>query len=279
MSKAELINSEYGWMLEARRLIWELGDSTVYPGENGAYLEGGGSGMCELPTEFFTHALMDADISTDEGLARFAGEYGLPFHPFRFETRRWKRITQSEADAIAYTNSLNTSPESYDHTARVSCAEARLALEAMRRASQALQDFVTTGQGDDAALNDFVNVCSGRITGLQGVQRVSDLLGAQWVIPGATSLFDDMGYHVTETTLTNAVANQMLETCGAEEPWHICNHCGRAYKYQASTQPRKSSFKPKTNRKQGGRLYCSDVCRAAKNDTEGNAVKREARMK
>lgn len=256
------------------------------------------SAINELPQEFYLHELMDIDPADDKAIEAFAREWGMPYHPVRYCNIRLESLlmleaankqvhdrifkdeehapyrsvdaflgdTEEAAHHLAWKErqSMQDSTEKYIHNepfgACVSFSEAAAALVFLQRASNCLVRFLggeplpvadkavlySMAQCTEYPFEVYFNGCANY------ENEFSSTIGG-----------------IPAFSITNAIANQIIETAKDSTPFRRCAWCGRSFKYRRS-----STTKPaKTTRKQSSSIYCCQKCYQSMKDYRNGDIK------
>lgn len=232
-------------MLAAQRISWPVAPPLRFEHEEIEYLgipmsKDRGLWFCDfLPTEFFSHQLMEIDAEDTEGIINFATEFGFLFHPARYGRCNLCRDFDSsceEARVEELERLIAASPSNlmrYGILSYISIKEMKAAIEDLQADIGEL--FRCISKSDTGPMLDFVNVGSCNpflITSNPKHMRVTG-------------------------SLTNAVCNQIIDVVASDRPWKVCkcDKCGRIFKKPQGSSPSKTDKSPSTA------LYCSTRCR------------------
>ena len=237
---------------------WTCGDGYLYMGSYGGYLIAGSSTRRELPTEFFNHELISLNTQDLDEVSCFVEEWGMPFHPTRFGSIPYRALGSNAKDqidaAVDVTDALAELLIEQMLEIRtwatecvvISAAEAQLSLLHMQKAVFAIREIVVDGFSENEGYIELINASATR-------SGVISILGRH---QDHSIYIDDGSNMLSETTLTNAISNQVLGTISNPAPWQTCAYCGKPFKFQRDYSPREA----KTNRKQSQTKYCCNRC-------------------
>lgn len=213
-----------------------------------------------LPDEFFNHQIADLDTDDEEAVRSFVSEWGFPFSPQRIESELAFSLFLNDGkndaaeNAIAQTDSLlvrsfdlpigefpSAQETTYPGEAFViSVDEIRSTVNMIKKTRCLMFDYIKNPSNDNSfAFMDFL---------LASVQYPLGFLYRGEPCGATYSSLSERGF------LTQAIANQMVETINDEAPWHACVKCGKLFKRKQNIA-RKVSTK-----KQAYTAYCSIFC-------------------
>lgn len=216
-----------------------------------------------LPTEFFTHQLMDVDSNNDESVLRFVQEFGFPYSPLRNEPK-WpvyagisRDVINEHRKAVEATNKLEYFLTKAEDARRddgsstigslfsgmvISKREAAFTIRLMQSVSEFIQTSVIAGESsseDKSGLLQVVNF---------GACNPLYASGHSFVHR------EHSGGNLHEYgMLTSAICNQIIETLADDAPWRMCacEGCGKAFKRKQSTANGTHS---------NDSIYCCKLC-------------------
>lgn len=237
---------------------WICGDGFMSLNRHGSYFSAGSSMRNDLPIEFFNHELISLNTEDSYEVACFVEEWGMPFHPTRFGSMPYESLGSDVKDQIdAAVNETDIlaellidpmleAKECAKECIIISEVETLLSLLHMQRAVLAIREIIVDGFSENEGYIELVNASATSA----GVISIADKYQDH------TKYIDDGCNMLSETTLTNAISNQILGTVSNSAPWQICAYCGKPFKFQRDYSPRKA----KTVRKQSQTKYCCNRC-------------------
>ena len=274
--------------LDVYRRYWPCADGRgTLSGVDAVYTDtalGYESALNELPQEFYLHELMDIDTCDIDKVETFTRRWGMPYHPVRYcdlglasllmaeAAKKGASInvplgdTEEAAHGLAW-KERQTMPEGIEkdthsgpYGACVSLLEATYALEFMQRSVSCLMRFLSgeTLRPSDKTILYSIGQCA-----MYSFEIYFN--GDAWYGAAFSSAEDG----IPPFTLTNAIANQIIETAKDRTPYRRCAWCGRSFKYRRSD----ISKPAKTPRKQSSSLYCCQKCYQSMKDYRAEKIK------
>lgn len=224
------------------RVGWPVADGryTTYKGHCYA-TNSTGSFLDTLPVEFFSHQLMEVDVSDDENLLSFVSTYGIPRHPSRYriggmpwsETRYDDiEVAKGRTDSAAYAF-LDDDDDRYGWF------------------STSIEEVKFTIEDIQSDIRNMFKCLSGEVESYWSGKYINAGTAYPYVAHTGQRTFPDH-------SLTNAICNQVVNTIADEALWKLCacDGCGRLYKRH---QP-KTGISSKTGKNPSRSKYCSIKC-------------------
>lgn len=235
------------------RIGWPLAENELVVHEGSQFVVNGkGSSLDKLPVEFFSHQLMELDVSNTDKLLSFVSAYGIPRHPSRYgiggmplNGERFDDVqsAKEKTDLVQYViHDVNDQPYWFS----TSLEEVRLSLEDLQTD---IQDMFNWMQRNDESY------WSGRF--------INTGTAYPYTVHTGKRTFPDF-------SLTNAICNQVVETISDDALWKTCEceGCERPFKHH---QPKKGTS-AKTGKNPSRSKYCCIKCQ----NRQGARNKREA---
>lgn len=184
-----------------------------------------------LPTEFFSHQLLDVVANDVESVFSFVRDWGLPYSPLRYNRSCMCPEGFSVDDALSaidLTNDLGLDFSCTYAERLISVAEAVSTLDLMQRIVRQLHTVIRVEMdnvGTEGGFYSEEGFCS------DPINAVSCNSFAIASFPSSVS--HAKGY-VPLGMLTSAIANQMIEVLNDPSEWKICacEGCGRPFKHK-----------------------------------------------
>lgn len=220
-----------GWPLACDELAEYDGDLYVHNSRSSGNMD-------SLPVEFFSHQLMNVDVSNDASVLSFVTSYGIPKHPSRYGPGGnivWSHFDDIEREKKKTDSAFWETIDLYDGCWEiVTFEEVKLSIDDLQSAIREMFRCIR-GEVEDWGLANVIN--SGATNPV--------------VVHSGLLTFPDY-------SLTNAICNQVIETISDETEWKICNceGCGRIFKHH---QP-EDGFSAKTGKNPSRSLYCCRKC-------------------
>lgn len=211
-----------------------------------------------LPDGFFAHELLGCDASNTDSVAGFVFEWGFPFVfcDFRNDHEAWKARRDTKAAAKHRGSEILRLREKSEmddwafcsEPLAISLSEAALGIRRMQTWVELLFRCL---DGEELSRDENMALLN-----LNRAARPNTFLQFRCPEKGSYTYEEgeliDLGGQYAAYTLTNAVANQILETFKDPRPWKKCGWCGHWFKTKRAVTD--------YGRKNSTSVYCCERC-------------------
>lgn len=215
----------------------------------------------QLPTEFFSHELLDCDANNDGDIEKFSQKWGLLFHPLRFGEKKPKTACDLPGgyDRVYDTMRLTdgVAREAWKHGGQfgfsgiVSLEESRFALRYMQLQIKAVYACI------DGSASEADKAIASQIDALARPQKLFAPDNEYGIRRSGERPYLPIAWQQVDFSLINAIANQIIETeWDKSTDWKRCPWCGHYFKKRRVFSEKLT----KTDRQQSNSKYCCEKC-------------------
>lgn len=228
---------------------WHLAENNTYKLNDDLYVTTCGNYRDSLPVEFFSHQMMELDISNDNELVSFMSRYGILNHPSRFGLGANFSSFLSFDDLESAKRKTDSAMFTESHANGISYVV--VSLDEARAAAYDLQHDI-----------DFM---------FKYIRGDIDIWNARYINAGAAAQYRISQHErvFPDCSLTNAVCNQVIDFI--KDDTRDIRECPRCHRLFKRFQPKETGANNKTNRKPSRSKYCSKTCQ----DAASQAAKRK----